>query len=61
MSNIEEDPNVKAMSVWALGRLASPQTGVKAQKMLIVALKDQYWKVRAAACTAVAQMGEIVA
>lgn len=23
----EEDPNVKAMCVWSLGRLASPQTG----------------------------------
>lgn len=54
MQNQEEDPNVKAMAVWALGRLASPQTGSRAQKVLIAALKDQYWKVRAAACTAVA-------
>ena len=29
--------------------------------MLAAALRDQYWKVRAAACTAVAQHGESVA
>lgn len=50
----DEDPNVKAMSVWALGRLATFNTGQKAKKILVAALKDSYWKVRAAACTAVA-------
>ena len=49
------------MCVWALGRLASPSTGQKARKILVAALKDSYWKVRAAACTAVAQIGESVA
>lgn len=54
LSAPDEDPNVKAMCVWSLGRLASPVTGQKAKKVLAAALRDQYWKVRAAACTAVA-------
>ena len=50
------------MSVWSLGRLGpAPQTGHKAKRVLQLALRDQYWKVRAAACTAVAQIGESVA
>ena len=57
----DEDPNVKAMCVWSIGRLATYQTGQKATKILVAALKDSYWKVRAAACTAVAQIGEPVA
>ena len=61
LSSPMEDPNVKAMCVWSLGRLASSVTGQKAKKILALALKDQYWKVRAAACTAVAQLGESVA
>jgi HEAT repeat protein len=54
LSNADEDPNVKAMCVWSLGRLATHQTGQKSKKILVAALKDSYWKVRAAACTAVA-------
>jgi len=50
----DEDPNVKAMCVWSIGRLATYTTGQKAKKILVAALKDSYWKVRAAACTAVA-------
>lgn len=50
----DEDPNVKAMCVWSIGRLATHQTGLKASRILVAALKDSYWKVRAAACTAVA-------
>ena len=42
------------MAVWAIGRLASPQTGHRAKRVLVACLKDSYWKVRAAACTAVA-------
>jgi HEAT repeat protein len=61
LSQPDEDPNVKAMCVWSLGRLASMTTGHKAKKVLAAALRDQYWKVRAAACTAVAQLGEYVA
>ena len=49
------------MCVWSLGRLATNQTGQKAKRILVAALKDSYWKVRAAACTAVAQIGEPVA
>jgi HEAT repeat protein len=55
------DPNVKAMCVWSLGRLPSPVTGHKSKKLLALCLRDSYWKVRAAACTAVAQLGESVA
>lgn len=61
LSTPDEDPNVKAMCVWAIGRLASPVTGQKAKKILVIALKDSYWKVRAAACTAVAHLGDSVA
>ena len=57
----DEDSNVKAMCVWALGRLPSPVTGQKAKKILAQCLRDSYWKVRAAACTAVAQLGDSVA
>jgi len=57
----DEDPNVKAMAVWSLGRIASPEIAPRSKKVLVHALKDSYWKVRAAACTAVAQMGEPVA
>lgn len=49
------------MAAWAIGRLASPETGQKVKKVIVMALKDNYWKVRAAACTAVAQIGEPVA
>jgi len=61
LSTENEDPNVKAMCVWAIGRLASQTTGSKAKKVLAAALRDSYWKVRAAACTAVAQLGDSVA
>lgn len=52
---------MKAMCVWSIGRLANHNTGLKAKKILVQCLKDSYWKVRAAACTAVAQIGEPVA
>jgi HEAT repeat protein len=45
------------MAIWALGRLPTKQTIRKAQDVLINALQDQYFKVRAAACTAIAQIG----
>ena len=59
----DEDPNVKAMAVWALGRLSCPSIASSklCSRVLISALKNSYWKVRAAACTAVAQMGQPVA
>ena len=34
----DEDPNVKAMAVWSIGRLASHETAVKAKKVLAKAL-----------------------
>lgn len=40
LSHPEEDPNVKAMCVWAIGRLATPVTGHKAKKILATSLRD---------------------
>jgi HEAT repeat protein len=44
------------MSIWALGRIGT-DAAFKCGKVLSNALKDSYWKVRTAACTAVANMG----
>lgn len=41
-----------------MGRLASFESGIKVQKVLISALQDPYWKVRAAACIAIANFGD---
>jgi HEAT repeat protein len=49
------------MIVWSIGRLSSVETGVKVKKLLIEALQDPYWKVRAAACTAIANFKEQMA
>ena len=40
-----------------MGRLASYETGQRVQKILISALNDHYWKVRAAACGAISNFG----
>jgi hypothetical protein len=45
------------MIVWAIGRLASVQVGNLTHKLVIDALQSSYWKVRAAACTAIASFG----
>lgn len=45
------------MSVWALGRLASQKTIKRASLILIEALNDPFFKVRAAACSSIAQFG----
>ena len=45
------------MAVWAIGRLASVTTIKKAAKVLIDALGDPFFKVRAAACSSIAQFG----
>ena len=52
-----DQPQIKCMAIWALGRLPSRQTIRKAHDVLINALQDPYFKVRAAACTAIAQIG----
>jgi HEAT repeat protein len=56
-----EESALKCMIVWSLGRLASHETGLKIKKLLITALQDSYWKVRAAACTAIANFKEQMA
>lgn len=61
LSSNNEDANVKAMAMWALGRLPTQDTALKARKVIISGLRDSYWKVRAATCTAIAQLGEPVA
>ena len=45
------------MAVWAIGRLASTTTMRKAAKTLIEALGDPFFKVRASACSSIAQFG----
>ena len=49
------------MVVWTIGRLSAFEVGKKVQKILLEALEDQYWKVRAAACTAIANFREQMA
>jgi hypothetical protein len=44
------------MSVWALGRIASKITFARANKVLVKALQDPYFKVRANACTAISRL-----
>ena len=60
-SNSSKEATLKSMIVWTIGRLASVEVGRKVQKMLLDALEDQYWKVRAAACTAIANFREQMA
>ena len=48
---------MRGMAVWALGRLASVHTIIRAKKTLVQVLQDPYFKVRASACTALAQFG----
>ena len=45
------------MAVWAIGRLTSTLTIKKASKILIEALADPFFKVRASACSSIAQFG----
>ena len=54
--NVEE-PAVRGMAVWSIGRLASVKTISKGSHILMAALSDPYFKVRAAACSAIAQFG----
>ena len=52
-----DEPAVRCMSVWAIGRLASTTTMRKASKVLIEILGDPFFKVRASACSSIAQFG----
>ena len=56
-----EESALKCMIVWSIGRLSSFETGQKVKILLIQALKDPVWKVRAAACTAIANFKEQMA
>lgn len=57
LSKLTDQPAVRCMAVWAIGRLASTQTIKKAQSILIEALSDPFFKVRASACSSIAQFG----
>ena len=57
ISKSVDEPAVRCMAVWAIGRLASTVTIKKASKMLIDALSDPFFKVRASACSSIAQFG----
>lgn len=56
-----EDSILKSMIIWSLGRLASYETGMKAKKILMDGLQSPHWRVRAAACTSIANFGPILA
>ena len=45
------------MAVWSIGRLSSITTIRKGSDILMTALADPYFKVRASACSAIAQFG----
>ena len=49
------------MIIWSIGRLASYDTGIKAKKLLIEGLQSPHWRVRAAACTSIANFGAMMA
>lgn len=51
-------PQVRTMTAWAVGRLGS--AAWQAGEPLIALLKDGYWKVRTAACIALAAVGQSV-
>ena len=48
------------MSLWAIGRLGSEASG-RGAKAVVSGLKDSYWKVRTAACTAAGCLGPSIA
>jgi HEAT repeat protein len=54
----EQLPQVKCMAIWSIGRLGSRITISKAQDILLNGLTDSYFKIRAAACQAISQIGE---
>ena len=56
-SKTVDEPAVRCMAVWAIGRLASAVTIKKSSKILIDALGDPFFKVRASACSSIAQFG----
>lgn len=56
-----EESTLKSTIIWALGRLTSQETGLKAKKILIDGLMSPHWRVRAAACTSIANFGGMMA
>lgn len=54
LSKQVDEPAVRCMAVWAIGRLVSTLTIRKASKALIDALSDPFFKVRASTCASIA-------
>lgn len=52
-----EESTLKSMIIWSIGRLASHETGLKTKRLLIEGLTSPHWRVRAAACTSIANFG----
>ena len=50
----QDEPAVRCMAVWAIGRLASEITMRKAAGTLINCLSDPFFKVRSSACSSIA-------
>ena len=57
----KQEPALRSMTVWALGRISSKLTYTRAMPSILSALQDPYFKVRAHACTAVAHLGSVEA
>jgi HEAT repeat protein len=55
-----EDPNVKSLAIWAIGRLG-PDAYHRARKVLVAQLTNSYWKVRTTACMTISAMGYNIA
>ena len=53
----DKESQVRAMGAWCVGEIGSVACQ-KTGKSLIKLLKDNYWKVRTAACLAIGFMGE---
>ena len=51
----DKAPQIRTMAAWAIGRLGSEAS--KATGELLLLLKDEFWKVRSAACISLASAG----
>jgi len=52
----DPESQVRAMAAWCLGRLAETNPNLIV-KSLIPLLRDNYWKVRTAACVSIGSLG----
>jgi HEAT repeat protein len=52
----DPSPQIRTMATWAIGRLGTDS--IRAIPELLSLLKDEYWKVRSAACISIASAGQ---